>query len=443
MTVDEFHECDATLRARPARDRGAGPRAASPTWTGCSSTPGPTAPTCCPRPYRGGRARLGRRLVPQPRRARTRTPTRSPACTSSSTSTRMELLEVEDTGGVEEPRDDGRVRPAPGAGAASCAPTSSRWRSPSPRASPSRSTATCCAGRSGRCGSASTTARDWSCTPSATTTRAGAPGGPPAVVRRDGGPLPRPELRPLPPHGVRHRRVGPGLHDHVAGARLRLPGRDRLPRRRAARHRAASPTRSPTRSASTRRTTRVLWKHVDDAGRRRGPAHAPAGGLLPRHRRQLRVPRLLALLPGRQHRVRGARDRDHGHHALRRGASSRPTARSSTSAPTPRSTSTSSSPASTSTSTASANTVVRHASPSRCRSGPTTRTASRSCSAARRCAPKPRASRTTTGRPSGRGRWSTPNVTNGSARRSATSSSPAALPADDGPGARRSSGAPR
>ena len=40
---------------------------------------------------------------------------------------------------------------------------------------------------------------------------------------------------------------------------------------------------------------------------------------VPRHRRQLRVPRLLALLPGRQHRVRGARHRHHGHHAVRRG----------------------------------------------------------------------------------------------------------------------------
>ena len=63
----------------------------------------------------------------------------------------------------------------------------------------------------------------------------------------------------------------------------------------------------------------VLWKHVDARGRRRGPPRAPARPLLPRHRGQLRVPRLLAPLPGRQHRVRGARDRDHGHDALRRG----------------------------------------------------------------------------------------------------------------------------
>ena len=56
----------------------------------------------------------------------------------------------------------------------------------------------------------------------------------------------------------------------------------------------------------------VLWKHVDHARRRRGAPDAAAGRLVPRHGRQLRVPRLLALLPGRQHRVRGARDRDHG-----------------------------------------------------------------------------------------------------------------------------------
>ena len=31
----------------------------------------------------------------------------------------------------------------------------------------------------------------------------------PALVRGDGRPLPRPDDRPLPPHRVRHRRVGP------------------------------------------------------------------------------------------------------------------------------------------------------------------------------------------------------------------------------------------
>ena len=58
----------------------------------------------------------------------------------------------------------------------------------------------------------------------------------------------------------------------------------------------------------------VLWKHVDhDAGaevrrmRRLTISFA-------RHRRQLRVPRLLAALPGRQHRVRDPGHRHHGDH---------------------------------------------------------------------------------------------------------------------------------
>ena len=53
--------------------------------------------------------------------------------------------------------------------------------------------------------------------------------------------------------------------------------------------------------------------------RRRGPPAAPDGGLLPRDRRELRVPHLLALLPGRQHRVRGPGHRHHGHHPVPRG----------------------------------------------------------------------------------------------------------------------------
>ena len=65
---------------------------------------------------------------------------------------------------------------------------------------------------------------------------------------------------------------GLGLHDHLAGARLRLPRRDRLPRRGRCTTRRGEPYTIRTRSASTRRTTRVLWKHVDARGRRRGPA---------------------------------------------------------------------------------------------------------------------------------------------------------------------------
>ena len=204
----------------------------------------------------------------------------------------------------------------------------------------------------------------------------------PALVRRDGRALPRPDARALPPHGVRHRRVGPRLHDDVARARLRLPRRDLLPRRDPARH-ARRAVRDPQRDLHPRGGQRGPLEARRRAARRGDAAPAAAGPVVPRDRRQLRVPRLLAPAPGRQHRVRGARDRDHGHDALRGRATSRPTARSSTSARTRRSTSTSSSRDSTSTSTASATPSTRR-SPRRSRSARTTRTGSRSCSATRR-----------------------------------------------------------
>ena len=100
-----------------------------------------------------------------------------------------------------------------------------------------------------------------------------APDRAPAVVRRDGRALPRPDARPLPPHRVRHRRVGPGLHDHLARARLRLPRRDPLPRRR----RCTTPTASryTIRNAICihEEDNAVLWKHVDARRRRRGAPH--------------------------------------------------------------------------------------------------------------------------------------------------------------------------
>ena len=245
----------------------------------------------------------------------------------------------------------------------------------------------------------------------------------PAVVRRDGRALPRPDARPLPPHRVRHRRVGPWLHDDVARARLRLPRRDPLPRRGAARH-ARRAVHDPQRDLHPRGGQRGPVEARRRAGRRRGAPRAPARGLLPRHRRQLRVPRLLALLPGRQHRVRGARDRDHGHDALRRGRAAAvrharrrahlravpPALPRRPARPRRR---------------RRGQHGLRDASPRRCRSARTTRTGSRSCSATRRCAPSRRASRTTTGAPSAPGRSSTTTSPTGSGRRSATSSSPA------------------
>ena len=142
------------------------------------------------------------------------------------------------------------------------------------------------------------------------------PGGAPPVVRGDGRPVPRSHDRALPAHRVRRRRVGPGLHDDVARAGLRLPGRDPLPGRGHARH-GRRAVHDQERDLPARGGRRDPVEARGRAGRRGDTPRAPAGRELPRHRGQLRVPRLLALLPGRQHRVRGAGHRDHGHDALR------------------------------------------------------------------------------------------------------------------------------
>ena len=215
----------------------------------------------------------------------------------------------------------------------------------------SRSTATSCAGRSGRCGSASTTARGWSCTRSATRTAALRP----IAHRLSFAEMVVPYRDPTTDH---YRRTAFDIGEWGLGfmtTSLELGcdclGEIAYLRRRAARH-ARRAVHDPQRDLHPRGGRRDPVEARRRADRRRGAALAPAGRLLPRDRRQLRVPRLLALLPGRQHRVRGARDRDHGHDAASPRASSRRTARWSTSAPTRRSTSTSSSPGSTSTSTA-------------------------------------------------------------------------------------------
>ena len=213
MTVDEFHECGRGAAPRPARDRGAGGGAASPTWDrvlidtwAYGAAPGPRGHTAAGasagrdvwyresaggEPVREPGDRAALRHRPQPDgAARGR---------------------GHPTGGVDEPHTDGGVRAAPRA-----RPRAARGRQAardqrSPRASRSRSTATCCAGRSGRCAWASTTAREWCSTPWATTT-AGARA--PVAHRLSFAemvvPYRDPTDRPLPPHGVRHRRVGPG-----------------------------------------------------------------------------------------------------------------------------------------------------------------------------------------------------------------------------------------
>ena len=186
--------------------------------------------------------------------------------------------------------------------------------------------------------------------------RAHAAGRAPALVRRDGRPLPRPDARPLPPHRVRHRRVGPRLHDDLARARLRLPRRDRLPRRGAARH-ARRAVRDPQRDLHPRGGQRRPLEARRRAGRGRGPARS-AGWCSPSTSRS---PTTSTSSTGASTRTAtsSARCARPGSWSRRtsRPASSRPTARSSTSAPTRRSTSISSSRGSTSTSTARRNTV--------------------------------------------------------------------------------------
>ena len=251
-----------------------------------------------------------------------------------------------------------------------------------------------------------------------------APGRAPAVVRRDGRALPRPDDRPLPAHRVRHRRVGPRLHDHVARARLRLPRRDRLPRRGDARH-ARRAVHDPQRDLHPRGGRR----RPVEARRRRRPAPRCAARAGSCSRSTSRSPTTSTSSTGASTRTAtsSARCGRPGSWSPRTSprASSRRTARSSTSARTRRSTSTSSSPGWTSTSTARP-TPSTPRSPRRSRSARTTRTASRSCSATRRCAPSPRAGRTTTGARSAPGRSSTSTSPTGSGRRSATSSSRAA-----------------
>ena len=91
-----------------------------------------------------------------------------------------------------------------------------------------------------------------------------------------------------------------GRMAQLAHARLRLPRRDPLPRRRA-RRRAGQPAAPSTNAICMHEEDYgILWKHVDLlTGRHRGAALAPAGDLVHRHRRQLRVRLLLVLLPRR------------------------------------------------------------------------------------------------------------------------------------------------
>ena len=92
----------------------------------------------------------------------------------------------------------------------------------------------------------------------------------------------------------------------------------------------------------------MLWKHTDwRTNQSEVRRSRRLSVVVHRHRRQLRLRLLLALLPGRLDPVRGEADRDHEHHGAGAGRDARPTASRSRPGSTRRSTSTSSPPGST------------------------------------------------------------------------------------------------
>ena len=199
--------------------------------------------------------RLGRHMVSRARPAPIRTRTRSTGCIASSTSTHgaargRGLLRRRSPPPVMgeyvphlvpdlQVRDDLKPLEISAAG----------------RRVASRSTATRCVGRTGRCGSASTTAKASSCTRSAS----GRGRVRPIAHRLSFAEMVVPYRDPSADH---YRRTAYDIGEWGLGfmtQSLELGcdclGEIRLRRRRAARHARASPTRSRTRSASTRRTT--------------------------------------------------------------------------------------------------------------------------------------------------------------------------------------------
>ena len=237
-------------------------------------------------------------------------------------------------------RGDDRPGQRPRASPTARARTSSRSTSPSTKARASPSTATTSAGRSGTCGSASPPARAWSCTGSATTAA-------PSIIHRASlSEMFVPYGDPGPTH---YRKLvldegeyGIGLLTNSPGARLRLPGRDRLPGRRGQRQRRQGRHPAERHLPARRGPRHRLEAHRLPHRLRRGPADAPDGHLQHRHRRQLRVRLLLVPVPGRHHRVRGQALRRHLQRRRRRGRNARARRRSSPPASTARTTSTSS-----------------------------------------------------------------------------------------------------
>ena len=248
--------------------------------------------------------------------ATTDTPNRSRASSRSSTRVRARCSRwstsascpCRPTGARTSPTTSGR-----------CATTSSRWRSCSPTVRASWSTATTCAGRGGRSGSASTRTRASSCTPSATRTATGS--GRCCTGRRS----PRWSCPTATPARCT---AGRTRSTPASGASAAWPTRSNS----AATAWASSTTSTRCSSTEQGRALRGPERGVHPRGGLRDPLEAPrparrhrrdaaiasAGRQLHRHRRQLRVRLLLVLLPRRQHPTGGEAHRDRvadGHRA--------------------------------------------------------------------------------------------------------------------------------
>ena len=135
----------------------------------------------------------------------------------------------------------------------------------------------------------------------------------PRLDRRNGRPLRRPLPRAQLAELLRHRRIPGGPIRQLAGAGLRLPGRDPLHVRRGLQR----PRRGPHHQERHLHARGGLV----DPGQALGlverhqlhPPQPPPGDLVLHHRRQLRLRLLLVPLPRRHHRVRGQGHRHRVH----------------------------------------------------------------------------------------------------------------------------------
>ena len=221
--------------------------------------------------------------------------------------TTLEVLRIDDHGVVPIPEESGNFDvEAATAGGRRCATTSARSRSASRRDRASNSTGGCCGGRTGSSTSASRRARDWSCNQVAYRDQGRRR---PILFRASLSEMVVPYGDPSPTHFFKNAfdagENGVGIARIAADPRLRLPGRDPLPRRRG-RQRRRRAGRDPERDLHPRGGHRgAVAPHRVAKRRGRGPPRPPAGGLLVLGDRQLRLRLLLVPAPGRLDRLRG------------------------------------------------------------------------------------------------------------------------------------------